>query len=101
MVARASRPEARSCSSGRDASQHQKLLDPAAYGVTSFQVPLYLLAADRALPGRVPAATYLLLGSAEQLTPVTGRPDERYIPTGGRATWNGWRSWATRASSRG
>jgi RecB family exonuclease len=62
--------------SGRDASRHQKLLDPAAYGVTSFQVPLYLLAAERALPGRVPAATYLLLGSAEQLTPVTGRPDE-------------------------
>jgi RecB family exonuclease len=62
--------------SGRDAGRHRKLLDPAAFGVTSFQVPIYLLAAERALPGRAPAATYLLLGSAEQLAPVTGRPDE-------------------------
>ncbi len=62
--------------SGNDAGRHQKLLAPEAFGVTSFQVPLYLLAAERALPGRMPAATYLLLRSAEQLEPVVGRPDE-------------------------
>ena len=49
---------------------------PEAFGVTSFQVPLYLLAAGRALPDRVPAATYLLLRSAERLEPAEGRPDE-------------------------
>jgi len=62
--------------SGADAARHRKLLDPAAFGVTSFQVPLYLLAAGRALPDRAPAATYLLLRSAERLAPVEGRPDE-------------------------
>jgi ATP-dependent helicase/DNAse subunit B len=62
--------------SGGDASRHRKLLAPEAFGVTSFQVPLYLLAAGRALPDRVPAATYLLLGSAERVEPVTGRPDQ-------------------------
>ncbi len=62
--------------SGGDAGRHRKLLDPEAFGVTSFQVPLYLLAAGRALPGRELAATYLLLGSAERLEAVQGRPDE-------------------------
>lgn len=62
--------------SGSDAGRHRKLLAPEAFGVTSFQVPLYLLAAERALPGRAPAATYLLLRSAEQLTAIEGRPDE-------------------------
>ena len=62
--------------SGADPGRQRKLLDPEAFGVTSFQVPLYLLAAERALPGRAPAATYLLLRSAERLDPVEGRPDE-------------------------
>lgn len=62
--------------SGADAARHRKLLDPAAFGVTSFQVPLYLLAAERDLPGRSTAATYLLLRSAERLKPVAGPPDQ-------------------------
>jgi ATP-dependent helicase/DNAse subunit B len=62
--------------SGADAARHRRLLDPRAFGVTSFQVPLYLLAAERDLPGRAPSATYLLLRSAERLKPVAGRPDE-------------------------
>jgi ATP-dependent helicase/DNAse subunit B len=62
--------------SGSDASRHRKLLAPETFGVTSFQVPLYLLAAERALPDHAPAATYLLLRSAEQVEPVVGRPDQ-------------------------
>jgi hypothetical protein len=68
--------------SGADATRHRKLLDPATFGVTSFQVPLYLLAADRAVPGRELAATYLLLGSAEQVPPAFGRPDEPALARG-------------------
>jgi RecB family exonuclease len=42
-----------------------------ALGDTNFQVPAYLLAAARALPGRARLeATYLLLRSAERLDPV-------------------------------
>jgi hypothetical protein len=46
-------------------------LDPAAFGETSFQIPTYLLAAARALPGRPRLdATYAVLRSAERLAPV-------------------------------
>jgi len=46
-------------------------LDPAAFGETSFQIPAYLLAAARDLPGRARLdATYAVLRSAERLTPV-------------------------------
>jgi hypothetical protein len=60
----------------RDGDRHAPLLEPEAYGVTSFQVPLYLLAAARELPGRHVAATYQLLRAAERLEPVEGAPDE-------------------------
>ncbi len=60
----------------RDGARHAPLLEPESFGVTSFQVPLYLLAAARELPGRRPAATYQLLRSAERLEPVEGAPDE-------------------------
>jgi ATP-dependent helicase/DNAse subunit B len=60
----------------RHADRHRPLLDPGAFGVDSFQVPLYLLAAVRELPGRAPAATYQLLKSSERLEPVEGVPDE-------------------------
>ncbi len=62
--------------SGSNGTALRKLLDREAFGVTSFQIPIYLLAAERALPGRAPAATYLLLRSAERVEPVEGRPDE-------------------------
>ncbi len=46
-------------------------LDPAAFGETSFQIPTYLLAAARDLPGRTRLdATYAVLRSAERLSPV-------------------------------
>jgi RecB family exonuclease len=46
-------------------------LDPEAFGETSFQVPTYLLAAARELPGRARLeATYAVLRSAERLAPV-------------------------------
>jgi hypothetical protein len=47
------------------------LLDPGAFGHTSFQIPAYLLAAARDLPGRPRLlATYALLRSAERLAPL-------------------------------
>ncbi|GEJ57959.1 PD-(D/E)XK nuclease family protein [Anaeromyxobacter diazotrophicus] len=52
-------------------------LEPEALGETNFQVPAYLLAAARALPGRVRLeATYLLLRSAVRLAPFAGGADE-------------------------
>ncbi len=46
-------------------------LDPASFGETSFQIPTYLLAAARDLPGRPRLdATYAVLRSAERLAPV-------------------------------
>lgn len=60
----------------RRADRYAPLLEPEAHGVTSFQVPLYLLAAQRELPGRAPAATYQLLKGAARLEPVPGAPDE-------------------------
>jgi ATP-dependent helicase/nuclease subunit B len=54
----------------RAEAEHRKKLDPDALGETNFQVPAYLMAAARALPGRSQvAATYLLLRSAERLAP--------------------------------
>jgi RecB family exonuclease len=46
-------------------------LDPDAFGETSFQIPAYLLAAARELPGRPRLdATYAVLRTAERLAPV-------------------------------
>ncbi|MFL5273043.1 MAG: PD-(D/E)XK nuclease family protein, partial [Anaeromyxobacteraceae bacterium] len=54
----------------RAEAEHRKKLAPDALGETNFQVPTYLMAAARALPGRSEvAATYLLLRSAERLAP--------------------------------
>lgn len=60
----------------RGGARHRPLLEPESFGVDSYQVPLYLLAAARELPGRAPSATYQLLKSAERLEPVAGAPDE-------------------------
>jgi len=61
---------------GRDGARHRPLLEPESFGVESFQVPLYLLAAQRELPGRAAAATFQLLKSAERLEPREGAPDQ-------------------------
>lgn len=54
----------------RQASAYAELLLPESMGKTSFQVPAYLLAAGRALPGRATlAATYALLRKAERVKP--------------------------------
>jgi hypothetical protein len=54
----------------RDRGGHAALLDPEGLGVTSFQVPLYVLAAARELPGRARlAATFALLPSGERVEP--------------------------------
>jgi ATP-dependent helicase/DNAse subunit B len=61
--------------SSGDARRHAAQLAPPALGVTSFQPPVYLLAAARELPGRSShAATYLLLRRPERLAPVALDP---------------------------
>jgi hypothetical protein len=56
--------------SGRDRARYRALLQEEAVAATNFQLPVYLAAAARALPGRARLeATYLLLTSAERLDP--------------------------------
>lgn len=55
----------------RNGQEHAGRLERDAIGVTSFQLPAYLLAAAEALPGRRRLqASYLLLRSAERLAPL-------------------------------
>ena len=57
----------------------EALLDPEAFGVTSFQIPVYLAAAARELPGReVLGATLALLRDAERMEPFTGTSPELF-----------------------
>jgi RecB family exonuclease len=52
-------------------ASHAEKLDPEAFGDTSFQIPAYLLAAARDLPGRPRLeATYAVLRTAERLPGV-------------------------------
>jgi len=61
----------------------KKKLAPEALGETNFQLPTYLLAAARALPGRSRLeATYLLLRSAERLSPWTTEPGDPFLASG-------------------
>ncbi len=61
----------------RAGSAYAELLDPEAFGRTSFQIPAYLLAAARDLPGRPRLlATYALLRSAERLEPLELAADD-------------------------
>ena len=61
----------------RAKSDLRKKLSPEAIGATNFQLPTYLLAAARALPGRPELeATYLLLRSAERLDPMSIGTDQ-------------------------
>lgn len=56
--------------------ERKALLDPEAFGVTSFQIPVYLAAAARELPGREEmGATLALLREGERLAPLRGSPD--------------------------
>jgi RecB family exonuclease len=58
-------------------SGYAELLDPEAFGRTSFQIPAYLLAAARDLPGRPRLlATYALLRDAERLEPIELAADD-------------------------
>jgi hypothetical protein len=54
----------------RDSKERRALLAPESFGVTSFQLPVYLAAAARELPGREElGATLALLRDAERLDP--------------------------------
>ena len=61
----------------RDAKAYAELLEPDAMGVTSFQVPAYLLAAARDLPGRASLeAAYALLRKAVRTEPFATEPGD-------------------------
>jgi len=63
--------------SGRRRDRLGEKLESGALGTTSFQLPIYLLAAARALPGRARLeATYELLGTGERLEPLAARRDD-------------------------
>ena len=62
---------------------YEELLDPEAFGRTSFQIPAYLLAAARDLPGRRRlSATYELLRAAERLDAVEIDPADPLLAGG-------------------
>jgi ATP-dependent helicase/DNAse subunit B len=55
-------------------------LSEEALGVSSFQAPIYLLAASRELPGRsVLSATFALLRSGERAPPWSVSPDDPFL----------------------
>ena len=57
----------------RASKDRKALLAPESFGVTSFQIPVYLAAAARELPGREElGATLALLRDAERLEPFVG-----------------------------
>ncbi len=61
----------------RSGSAYAGELEPEALGETSFQVPAYLMAAARALPGRPRLeATYALLRKAARLPPLALAADD-------------------------
>jgi RecB family exonuclease len=67
----------------RGGPDYKKKLSPEALGETNFQVPAYLLAAARALPGRARLeATYLLLRTAERLPPYAATADDPLLAGG-------------------
>jgi RecB family exonuclease len=64
-------------------SEWKKKLEPEAFGDTNFQVPVYLMAAARALPGRRQLeASYVFLRSAERLEPYAAEADSREVIDG-------------------
>jgi ATP-dependent helicase/DNAse subunit B len=70
--------------SGRE--RYADLLDPDAFGRTSFQIPTYLLAASRDLPGSTRlGATYALLRRAARLEPLSLDAADPLLAPGGAA----------------
>jgi hypothetical protein len=71
-------------------------LDPETFGETSFQIPAYLLAAVRELPGRPRLeATYAALRSAERLDPVAFDPVDPSLAVDATASSGARRPFAT------
>jgi ATP-dependent helicase/DNAse subunit B len=66
----------------RDVASHRAKLDPEALGVANFQVPAYLLAAARALPGRARlGASYVLLRAPGRLQALELRAGDPFLET--------------------
>ncbi|HVI93802.1 MAG TPA: PD-(D/E)XK nuclease family protein, partial [Anaeromyxobacter sp.] len=79
----------------RQANGYAALLDPEALGETSFQVPAYLLAASRALPGRTRLeATYALLRKAARVEPLAVDPGDPLLAATAHAAADGPRTFA-------
>jgi ATP-dependent helicase/DNAse subunit B len=67
----------------RVSADRRALLDPATFGVTSFQIPIYLVAAARDLPGREElGATLALLRDGKRLEPFRTSGAESTGPLG-------------------
>ncbi|HET6438764.1 MAG TPA: PD-(D/E)XK nuclease family protein [Anaeromyxobacter sp.] len=67
----------------RGGDAHRRLLDPEAFGVDSFQIPTYLIAASKELPGRALSATLWMLRRPARLEPVSLPADDpRLAPCG-------------------
>ena len=72
-----------------------RLLSGEALGETSFQVPAYLLAASRALPGRTRLeATYALLRKAARVEPLAVDPGDPLLAPSAHAAADGPRTFA-------
>jgi hypothetical protein len=66
----------------RSADRARERLSPEALGTTSFQAPVYLLAAARELPGRARLeAAFALLRSGERVGPWTVDPGDPFLAT--------------------
>ncbi len=64
----------------RSSQRARERLSAESLGTTSFQAPVYLLAAARELPGRSSlAATFALLRSGERTPPWTVAPDDPFL----------------------
>jgi hypothetical protein len=68
---------------GRDAAPARAKAKAESFGVESFQLPAYLLAADRALPGRARLeAGYVFLRSASRSPAYAAAADDPLLATG-------------------
>jgi RecB family exonuclease len=64
----------------RSSQRARRQLSEEALGATSFQAPVYLLAAARELPGRTAfSATYTLLRSGERVPPWSVSPGDPFL----------------------
>jgi len=69
----------------RGSEEQAEALDPESFGLKSFQVPAYLMAASRELPGLTLEATIVLLRRPARLEPVVLDPSHPRLRPAGEA----------------